>query len=76
MIQQFNALIQWATTQQASDIHLSADNPLWLRCLGSMQMYPEWQFSTEALTQIFSVILNEKQQVLLQKQHYIDRCCL
>jgi twitching motility protein PilT len=68
----FTDLINWAITQQASDIHLSPNKSVWLRCQGKMCEYADKKFSTQELNQFFKSMLNPEQATALQQQNYLD----
>ena len=65
-------LVNWAQQQSASDIHLLADNPTWLRCAGELQVYPSVCYSALALTNLLGSLLNPSQQMQLSTLHHID----
>lgn len=65
-------LIITAFQQEASDLHLSANRPAYLRKGGKLLPLTEKKISKEALTSALLVILSEREKEILQRTGAID----
>ena len=68
----FQDLITFAIQQQASDLHLSPNLPLWLRCKGELRVFTEHIVNVLEIENLCINLLNEQQKQQLTSLSHLD----
>ena len=69
---EFETFLRQCVELQASDLHLSANNPATFRIQGRLQSPQPQVYSAEFLRQLASVIMDDHQRDLFAREHTID----
>ncbi len=70
--QQFESLLAQSLEKQASDIHLTADRPIFLRRFGKLLPIEATPWSSNTISQLLTEVLHPSQQENLQTDRSLD----